>query len=43
MLVLSARIAMEKIRNHPLNFMSSLPGFTLRCNSGFRNIPGYVT
>ena len=43
MLVLSASIAMEKVRNHPLDFMSSLPRFTLRCNSGFRKKPGYVT
>jgi len=43
MLVLSASIAMEKIRNHPLDFMSSLPRFTLRWNPGFRNKPGYVT
>jgi hypothetical protein len=43
MLVLSASIAMEMIRIHPLDFMSSLPRFKLRCNSGFRNKPGYVT
>ena len=36
-------MAMEKIRNHPLDFMSSLPGFTLRGNSGFRKKPGYLT
>jgi hypothetical protein len=42
-LVLSASIAMAKIRNHPLDFMSSLPRFTLRCNSGFRKKSGYLT
>jgi len=42
MLVLSASIAMAKVCNHRLDFMSFLPRIRLRCDPGFRKKPRYV-